>query len=321
MNNRVLIITQDVNADLARKIQDILPDWEVLIGSDLNAWRNRVREAEVIVGWRKEMENLFEDGEPSLSWLQSWSAGVDTLPLKKLAERDILLTSANGVHAYPISETIFALMLALTRRIHTYVKNQQNKVWDQSGGPSPEMHGKTIGIIGVGAIGLETAKIAKAFGMTVLGVRHSEKDEEFVDEMYTTNQLNEVLQQCDYVVVTLPLTEMTNRLFGKEQFECMKSSTVFINIGRGEVVNEAELTSALKNGLIAGAGIDVFEREPLNEDSPLWEMENVIITPHMSGSTEYYQQKLIEDIFIPNLLSYLEGKKLSINPVNFDREY
>ena len=201
-------------------------------------------------------------------------------------------------------------MLALTRRIHTYVKNQQNKVWDQSGGPSPEMHGKTIGIIGVGAIGLETAKIAKAFGMTVLGVRHSEKDEEFVDEMYTTNQLNEVLQQCDYVVVTLPLTKMTNRLFGKEQFECMKSSTVFINIGRGEVVNEAELTSALKNGLIAGAGIDVFEREPLNEDSPLWEMENVIITPHMSGSTEYYQQKLIEDIFIPNLLSYLAGKKI-----------
>src|SRR5690606_3587844 len=217
--------------------------------------------------------------ESKLRWLQSWSAGVNNMPLDEMEKSNILLTSANGVHAYPISETIFALMLGLTRKIHSYVRNQQEKKWHHSN-MKLEIHEKTIGIVGVGHIGKETAKIAKAFGMTVLGVRHSGRDEEFVDEMYTTDQLSEVLPRCDYVVLTLPLTEETRHLFGADEFRRMKSSAFFINIGRGEIVVEEELIEALQSGEIAGAGLDVFTKEPLPEDSPLWDFENVIVTPH-----------------------------------------
>jgi phosphoglycerate dehydrogenase-like enzyme len=233
---------------------------------------------------------------------------------------NLYLTSANGVHAYPISETIFGLMLALTRKIHTYVKNQQKKTWHHAH-MGLEMHGKTIGIIGVGTIGTETAKIAKAFGMRVLGVRHSGRPADYVDEMYTPDQLDQLLPICDYVVVTLPLTKETYQLFGADQFKQMKSSAFFINIGRGEIVVEADLIQALTEEAIAGAGLDVFQTEPLSSESPLWEMENVIVTPHTSGSTEHYNERVIEKILIPNLKAYLSGEIPPINLVNFSKGY
>lgn len=320
MQKRKCIIAQNISDDLSEQIIQKLPNWEVFIGKDPAVWNEHLREAEIITAWQKGMEEICLGEQSSLKWLQSWSAGVDTMPLQKFAKQKTVMTTASGVHAYPISETIFALMLALTRKIHTYVKNQKEKVWDHAG-LSLEMHNKTIGIIGVGSIGKETAKIAKAFGMTVLGVRHSMKDEDFVDEMFTTASLDEILPRCDYVVVTVPLTNETNQLFGKEQFSAMKPSAFFINIGRGEVVKEEALIEALQNGLIAGAGLDVFEKEPLNQDSLLWEMDNVIITPHTSGSTEYYQKRVIEDIFLPNLEQYLQGQTPSINLVDYDKQY
>jgi phosphoglycerate dehydrogenase-like enzyme len=232
----------------------------------------------------------------------------------------VRITTANGVHAYPISETIFALMLSLTRKIDTYIKQQQEKTWHHAN-MKQEIHEKTIGIIGVGKIGKETAKIAKAFGMTVLGMRHSGKSEEYVDEMFTQKQLNTLLPRCDYIVLTLPLTPETQGMFGKTEFQLMKPSAFFINIGRGNLVVENELVHALKDNQIAGAGLDVFETEPLPEKSPLWEMNNVIITPHTSGNTEFYDQRLIQDIFIPNLKDYLDGKNPSINLLDYKKGY
>ncbi|EIJ82197.1 D-isomer specific 2-hydroxyacid dehydrogenase NAD-binding protein [Bacillus methanolicus PB1] len=319
MQKRKMVITHNLDECLIQKIKETVPEWELVIGKDRTVWQNHLKDAEIIAGWKKEMEEFLEENI-HLRWLQSWSAGVDDLPLEKLAESKILLTSANGVHVFPISETIFALMLALTRKIHTYIRNQQSKTWHHSG-LKLELHQKTVGIIGVGAIGKETAKIAKAFGMNVLGVRRSGKPEEFVDEMFTTDHLSQILPKCDYVAVTLPLTKDTRHLFGKEQFVLMKPSAFFINIGRGEVVNEAELIQALQDGQIAGAGLDVFETEPLDESSPLWDMENVIITPHTAGSTEHYNKRVIEDIFIPNLKSYLEGKTPTVNLVDYEKGY
>ncbi len=200
------------------------------------------------------------------------------------------------------------------------MKNQQAKVWHHSG-LKLEIHNKTIGLIGAGAIGKETARIAKAFGMKVIGVRHSGKPEEYFDEMFTSGQLNDVLPQCDYVVVTLPLTQETRQLFGAKQFTLMKDSAFFINIGRGEIVKERDLIDALQNGVIAGAGLDVFEKEPLSEDSPLWELDNVIVTPHTAGSTEYYTRRVIEDIFIPNLKEYITRGIPGINLVDYKKGY
>ncbi|MFC0558246.1 D-2-hydroxyacid dehydrogenase [Halalkalibacter alkalisediminis] len=320
MDNKKVIITQNISENLITQVQQIVPDWQIIVGRDPSKWEKHLNEAEIIVGWKKEVSDLVLQKESSLKWLQTWSAGVNNLPLNELHSRDIQLTSANGVHANPISETIFALMLGLTRKIHTYVKNQQTKTWHHAN-MKLEIHGKTIGIIGVGSIGKETAKIAKAFGMHVLGIRHSGAPVEQVDEMFTTDQLNSLLPKCDYVVVTLPLTSETQHLFGAEQFSLMKSTAYFINIGRGELVVEQDLIHALLEQQIAGAGLDVFTTEPLPEENPLWTMENVIVTPHTSGSTEHYDKRVIEDIFIPNLKKYIAKEPLSINVVDYKKGY
>lgn len=320
MKKRKLVITHTISQAHYQSIQEIIPDWDIITGKDSSIWENHVPDAEIIAGWRKSMARQCLLEKSKLRWVQSWSAGVNSLPLEELAARAIVLTSANGVHAYPISETIFALMLALTRKIHTYARNQLTQTWHHSN-LSLEMHEKTIGIIGVGAIGKETAKIAKAFGMRVIGLRHSGKPEDYVDEMYKPEQLNTILPQCDYVVVTLPLTKETYHLFGPQQFHLMKPSSFLINIGRGEVISEKDLIQALQEQKIAGAGLDVFETEPLSKTSPLWELENVIITPHTAGSTEHYNKRVVEDIFIPNLRDYVKGAIPGINLVDYIKGY
>jgi phosphoglycerate dehydrogenase-like enzyme len=318
MPKRKLIISQNLNELLLQKIKELVPDWTVITGRSPEIWRNHIADAEVIAGWKADMSVSIDASE--VKWIQTWSAGVNALPLENLEQMNVQITTANGVHAYPISETIFALMLALTRKVDTYIKQQQTKTWHHAH-MKQEIHEKTIGIIGVGKIGKETAKIAKAFGMTVLGMRHSNKSEEFVDEMFTQKQLNDLLPRCDYIVVTLPLTQETRYMFGKKEFMLMKRSAFFINIGRGNLVIQNDLVQALMDKEIAGAGLDVFETEPLPENSPLWELENVIITPHTSGNTEFYDQRLIHDIFMPNLKNYLNGKKPSTNLLDYKKGY
>ncbi|MBO0959808.1 D-2-hydroxyacid dehydrogenase [Neobacillus sp. MM2021_6] len=315
-----MLITHNLDQKYIEQIESVIPDWELIVSKDKEIYQKHAKDAEIIAGWKNGLEEHCLTPHSNLKWLQTWSAGVDSLPLETIQSKNITLTSANGVHAYPISETIFALMLGLTRKIHTYVKNQQAHTWHHAH-MGLEMHEKTIGIIGVGEIGKETAKIAKAFGMKVLGVRHSGKQADNVDEMYTPDQLNLLLPKCDYVVITLPHTKKTHHLFGAGQFKQMKSSAFFINIGRGEIVVEEELVEALQGGTIAGAGLDVFETEPLHTDSPFWEMENVIITPHTSGSTEFYTERVVENILIPNLKEYISGKTPSINLVDISKGY
>ncbi|EAR67949.1 dehydrogenase [Bacillus sp. NRRL B-14911] len=313
-----MILTQDLREDLLKNVKNVMPGWNIISGKDPEIWKSHLMDAEIIAGWKKDTVQAADSN--NLRWIQTWSAGVNNLPLEELEKNNVFLTSANGVHAYPISETIFGLMLALTRKIHTYVRNQEEKKWHHSH-MNQEIHKKTIGIIGAGAIGCETAKIAKAFGMKVIGVRLSGKEEQHFDEMHTAEKLDDILPHCDYIVITLPLTDETHSLFSASQFKRMKNTAFLINIGRGEILVEQDLISALKEGEIAGAGLDVFEKEPLQESSPLWEMENVIITPHTSGSTEYYDERVINDILVPNLKEYLEGKKPAHNLVDYRKGY
>ncbi|MEW9502454.1 D-2-hydroxyacid dehydrogenase [Jeotgalibacillus marinus] len=319
MVKRKLVVTQNLAPLLLDQLHNVVPEWEVIAGRDQSVWKDHVQDAEIIAGWKKELNDLLTS-ESKLKWLQSWSAGVDNLPLETFENRNYLLTSSNGVHANPISETIFALMLGLTRKIHAYVRQQQTKTWHHAN-LNLELHGKTLGLIGTGAIGKETAKIAKAFGMNVLGVRRSGQQEEFFDEMHTLGELTTILPRCDYVAVTLPLTKETDKLFGQKEFDAMKDSAFFINIGRGEIVEEQVLIKALQEEKIAGAGLDVFEKEPIDDNNPLWELENVIVTPHTAGATEYYNQRVIEDILIPNLQNYVDGEKPAINLVDYEKGY
>jgi phosphoglycerate dehydrogenase-like enzyme len=300
-------------------IRGIASGWELVHGKDKDVWLEHLKDAEIVVGWNSAAAEQILKPDAKLRWLQNWGAGVDKLPLDKLAAKGVILTTASGVHANPISETIFAMILSLARKVHISVRNQMTRSW-RSAGELTEIHSQTIAIIGVGAIGEETAKLAKAFGMTVLGVRRSGKPSPYVDRMYDNSGLDETLQASDFVVVTLPETNETRHMFGRPQFQLMKPTSFFINIGRGGTTDTEALIEALQNGIIGGAGLDVFEQEPLPESSPLWELENVIITPHNSGSTPHYNERVIS-IFAQNLKEYIHGRELSVNRVDYKLQY
>ncbi|MBM7579620.1 D-2-hydroxyacid dehydrogenase [Jeotgalibacillus terrae] len=314
-----IIIAHDLEEHLMSEVKEAVPGWTLVTGKDEEQWGPHMSDAAVVAGWKNAMIPYLEQAE-NLKWVQSWSAGIDSHPLDEFEKHGIHLTSANGVHAFPIAETIFAMLLGWTRKIHTYTRQQQEKKWHHAG-LKLELHGKKLALLGAGAIGKETAKIAKAFGMEVAGFRRSGEKEEYFDHMYKLDQLEDILPDCDYTVITLPLTRETEGLFKKQTFEAMKNGSFVVNIGRGEIIDEQAMTSALQKGKIAGAGLDVFATEPLPEDSPLWEMENVIITPHTAGSTEYYNDRVIKDILIPNLKSFADDEKLSVNVVDYQKGY
>ncbi|NOU96572.1 D-2-hydroxyacid dehydrogenase [Paenibacillus sp. LMG 31456] len=301
------------------QIRQVAPDWEFINGKGSEQWLAHLADAEILVGWSSAVVPHCLQPGTRLRWAQNWGAGVDKIPLEALAESGVMLTNASGVHPNPISETVLAMMLSLTRQIHRAIGNQLQNKW-ASLGELGEMHGKTVGIIGVGAIGTEVAKLCKAFGMKVLGVKRTLSESENVDRMVTMNGLDEVLRESDYVVVTLPLTKDTKHSIGSRQFELMKPTAYYINIGRGGTTDEHALVEALRSGGIAGAGLDVFEVEPLPETSPLWEMSNVIMTPHNSGSTVYYNERAL-DIFLHNLRDYVEGKEPQLNRVDLRNQY
>lgn len=316
---KTLLVAQDINEHLQEEVREAVPEWKVIFGRKAENWKADIENAEIIAGWKPEMEKELTEASP-LRWIQTWSAGVDSLPLAAYEEKGYIVTSANGVHAYPISETIFALLLGWTRKIHKYVRQQEKKVWHHAH-LNGEIHGKTMIIFGVGAIGEETAKVAKAFGMKVIGVRKSGKPTSFTDEVVTMAEVDQRLQEADFIVNALPLTEETKGYFTLKKFQRMKKEAFFINIGRGDTVAEEALIAVLEAGELAGAGLDVFQTEPLPKSSLLWEMEQVIITPHTAGSTSYYNDRVIRDIFLPNLKAYIKGEELPANVVNYKQGY
>lgn len=315
----LIICTVDLTEEQAEQMRSMAPDYELLYGRDKSKWMDRFHEAEVIICWRRMFQDLCLKENTKLRWIQAWSAGVDSYPLQKMSELGIMLTTTSGIHAIPLSESIMAMMLAYTRKLHIHIRNQQAARWDRVE-PEGELHGKTVGIIGVGAIGEETARLCKAFGMRVLGLRASGAPSPYVDEMVDRSGLEYLLRESDVCVVTLPLTKETRGMFGREQFSWMKPSALFINIGRGGLVDEQALIEALHNGVIAGAALDVFAQEPLPEDSPLWKMDNVIITPHIAGGSERYDERALE-IAMRNLQSYIEHGAPSVNVIDYDKQY
>ncbi|MBW7473751.1 D-2-hydroxyacid dehydrogenase [Paenibacillus oenotherae] len=301
------------------RIKETAPGWMVVDGSDKSVLQEHLHDADVVFGWNRIVREAIVNGSSTLRWLQYWGAGVDRLPLQKLHQLGITLTNASGVHPYPISETIFAMLLAFTRHLHLSLRNQSKRVWEGTG-TLGEAHERTIGILGVGAAGLETARLAKAFKMRVLGVRRSGEPEPEVDEMYGLDGLQEVLQKSDYIINCLPHTRETEHLIGREQFQAMKPTAYYINIGRGKTTDTDALLEALRTGAISGAGLDVFENEPLPPEHPLWSMDNVLITPHIAGDTTAYEERVV-DIFLDNLGSYVQGKGPVLNVVDPRSEY
>lgn len=316
MNN--ILFLSKVSKKYLDEIKSDVSEFEIVYaGSEAEALKY-IDDTEIIVSFDADFIANLIGNAPKLKWIHLLSAGADTLPFDMLLEKNILLTNSKDVHKYQISQQVVGYMLIFERSLNVFIKNQMKKIWDRSVRVS-ELTGKTACIVGVGSIGDFIAGILREFGMKVLGVRNSGRPSENVDEMYTTDRICDAFSASDYVISTLPLTDDTFHLIGEKEFNSMRSSSYFINIGRGKVVDEKALISALKNGVIKGAALDVFEQEPLPEDSPLWEMDNVIITPHIAGITPMYMERAIK-ILKYNLNSYINGLKLK-NIVDLTKQY
>ncbi|KOP66665.1 2-hydroxyacid dehydrogenase [Bacillus sp. FJAT-18019] len=314
-----IVAIHELTAQQQQKIKEIAPDYELLVSKAKELTPQSIREAEILIGWSRSLQEDVLSNDSQLKWIQAWSAGVDKMPLSELENKGIQLTNASGVHSIPITEHIFAMILAYTRNLHLAIRQQSNNKWDTSGSFT-ELAGKTIVIVGVGQIGSHAAKVAQAFGMRTVGVRHSGKSDPHVEVMYKVDQLEEALAEGDYVVNILPLTSETRGLFDKAKFAAMKDSAFFVNVGRGPTVVTDDLVEALQSGVLAGAGLDVFEEEPLPSDHPLWSMDNVIMTPHMAGDTDRYSERVM-DIFLENLQHYVNREPLSRNVIDYSKSY
>ncbi|EFM10313.1 D-isomer specific 2-hydroxyacid dehydrogenase NAD-binding [Paenibacillus curdlanolyticus YK9] len=319
MSQKLMIVMGGLSPDEQSRVREAAAGWDVRFGKVKELDSQLFREAEVVVGWSPaiETDGLLPDSK--LRWVQAWSAGVDKLPLAKLEAKGVMLTDASGVHPPQVSETALAMMLGFTRHIHTAVRNQEKRLWNPKGNFG-EIHHKTIGIIGAGEIGSELARLARAFGMKTLGVRRSGRPADGFDHMYSMSGLHDVLAASDFVVNILPLTAETTGLFNASAFAQMKPSAFFVNIGRGPSVVTDDLVQALRDGVIAGAGLDVTEPEPLPENHPLWEMDNVILTPHTAGQTDRYSER-VTALFLRNLAAYIQDGRPDKNLVDYRANY
>ncbi len=273
---------------------------------------------------------------PSLRWVQLHSAGVNHVLNTPLWESDVIITTTSGIHAPNMAEYVLLMMLAFAHRLPRMLYYQSRAEWPSQRWQKfvpQELRGSTVGVVGYGSIGREIGRLAHAFGMRVLGLRRGgttgpagyelpelvDRPGAEPDRLYTPDQLIEMLSECDYVVLTVPYTSATHHLIDRAALRAMKPTAVLINVARGAVVDEAMLVRALREGWIAGAGLDVFEQEPLPADSPLWTLDNVIISPHVSGFTPHYDDRATA-LFAENLRRYLAGEPL-LNRVDRGREY
>lgn len=267
-----------------------------------------VQDCEVLMGYFPV--NIFKD-LPKLKWLQVPSAGVDRFCGDLYANSDVILSNCSGAFGVAISEFIFTGLLMLMRLMPQYMKNQSEQVW-RCEGTCRSIYGSTITVVGMGDLGKNFAKRAKAFGAHVRGVRRNRVVKpEFFDEVYTSDEIHEAVRGADAVVLCLPGTKETKGIISKDIISHMDKNTILVNCGRGMTVDQEALTQALAEQKLAGAVLDVFEVEPLPKDHPLWNMKNVILTPHISGhDDDPVNIEFMYSIFETNLKRYLAGEPL-----------
>lgn len=263
--------------------------------------------ADILIAWGQTNIDRHLPCAPHLRWIHSLSAGVETILSPSVQTSPILLTNVRGIHGIPMSEHVLGMMLAFSRGMAGFTRQQESALWNRL--PLTELYNKTLCIVGLGSIGREIAKRAKAFNMRVVATKRTLTEELFVDELCTADELDRLLAESDYVVLTVPQTPDTFGLFDYERICRMKPSAMLINVARGTIVSENDLVRALQENKIAAAALDVFTAEPLPASSPLWQMDNVLITPHCAAISPLYLDRAIQ-CFCENLSLYLEGKPL-----------
>lgn len=244
---------------------------------------------------------------PNLTWLHTMSAGTDHPVFSTLRNRGVTVTNSAGAAAPSIAQTVILYLLALSRHLPDSLRDQTERRWERR--TSRDLHGMRLGIVGLGSIGAETARLAAAFGMEVIGLRRSPRGDEPC-ETWPTDRLDDLLGWAEAVAVTAPLTDDTRGMFDADAFAAMRPGAWFVNVGRGEIADETALVAALERGDLGGAGLDVFATEPLPDDHPLWTAPNVIITPHSSGETDRTDRRAVE-MFVDNFRRHAAGEPLA----------
>ncbi len=308
--------TEEVRAELGIASSSILTLYPHIAQRQLTskeaseALDRMLADTDIIFGWRLPLNPLSR--APRLKWVQGIGAGVDLLTAgTNLMQSDVTITGSRGIRSTAMAEFTICLILMLAKNAPRLVADQQAHLWKPFTGL--QLNGRTVGIVGLGSIGSEVARLCKAFGMRVLASKRSatrkQKDAAGADEIFRPNELLQMLPQCDFVILTTPLTSETRGLIGEAEFKAMKPTAYIINVARGPVVKQGVLIQALKKGWIGGAALDVFESEPLAPDSELWELPNVIISPHIAGHREQNPTPLTE-LFCENLRRFLAGREL-----------
>jgi len=277
-----------------------------------------VAEADVVLGNAVRPENF--DSAKRLRWIQVTAAGVGHMLFPELLESDVVVTNGRGIHAVAMAEHTMGVLLTFVRKLHLARDEQNRKRWTQrelwAGTPEfGALGGRTLGLVGFGSAGEEIARRARALGMRVIAVRRRPQHEPApADEQWGPERLPDLLARADFLVLATALTAGTRGLIGREQLARMKPEVILVNLGRGGLVDEEALIESLREGRIAGAALDVFRDEPLPESSPLWEMPQVIVTPHISGLGPRYWERAV-DLFARNLRAWRAGEPL-INVVD-----
>ena len=311
--NRLLILTGDTKPYVGLIGRLGFNDLEMVPCDNLEEAMSQVESCNIILGLPSLVQPILEKAK-KLEWVQSIYAGVEVL-VNSPKRTDYLLTGVKDVFGPYMSEYVFAYILALERDVFETFDHQKSKSWEIL--PYGSLKDRHIGICGLGSIGRHIAETANHFGMRVWGYKRSDDPVDLVERVFTRVHLNEFLAGPDYIVVTLPGTPETFHLLGYDAFRAMKDSAVLINVGRGSIVSEKDLVRALDEKLIGGAVLDVFEQEPLPEDSRLWELPNVLVTPHNSAFS--FPEDIV-NIFARNYRRFVEGKPLHY-VVDFTRGY
>jgi phosphoglycerate dehydrogenase-like enzyme len=306
----------------SEKLSAEFPDVEFVNRNNYDTIDTDIKDADAVVSWSLTAEQIAR--AKKLRWIHSTAAAIHQLMIPEIVNSDIVITNARSVHGPVVAEHVLALMFAMAKRLPTAMRMQQKHEWGQEAmtreqPPIRELRDSTLGLIGVGSIGGHVAAIASAIGMRVFAVRsHPQKGIDWLDRsdpslsqhrVYGPKDLERVLRESDFVVVSAPVTSATEKLIDAVALRAMKQDTYLINVARGALIDEPALIAALKEKRIGGAALDVFAQEPLPASSPLWDLDNVLITPHSAGIAHKLWERQYA-LFSQNLSRFLKGAPL-----------
>ncbi|SDI92698.1 D-2-hydroxyacid dehydrogenase [Alteribacillus bidgolensis] len=314
-----ILSSAELPAENQTKLKNAFPEETFVFCNNMDEASEFLLEANIIITYGEDLTENILDQASQLKWVMVIAAGIDKLPFEALNKRNILVTSAKGIHRAPMSEYVFMMLMLVYRQGKKLIENEKNKVWTRDI-HMEEITGKSMLIAGTGVIGKEIAKVAKAFQMKTIGVSRSGRDISHFDKNIAREEMIHYLPEVDFVVSVLPSTPETKGFFQYEHFKAMQGHAVFINIGRGDTVRGEEILKAVRDKEIYHAVLDVFETEPLPSDDPFWEEENITVTTHLSGVSPHYHNRAL-DIFSENLKAFQEDRNELMNIVDTDKGY